>query len=71
MQKLLKEEGEAAMLAATERMSNAEGDIKSRLQGKGMQFVAVDRAAFADALAPMGKEFPDLAPWVAKMQAVK
>ena len=71
VQKLLKEEGEAAMLAATERMSKAEGDIKGRLQGKGMEFVAVDRAAFAGALVPMSKVFPDLAPWVAKMQAVK
>lgn len=71
VQKLLKEEGEAAMLAATDRMARMEGDIKTRLQGKGMQFIAVDRAAFAGALAPMSKEFPDLAPWVAKMQAVK
>ncbi|MFO1288262.1 MAG: TRAP transporter substrate-binding protein [Rubrivivax sp.] len=71
VQKLLKEEGEAAMLAATERMVRLEGEIKTRLQGKGMQFVTVDRAAFASALAPMSKEFPDLAPWVAKMQAVK
>jgi tripartite ATP-independent transporter DctP family solute receptor len=70
-QKLLKEEGEAAMLAATERMVKTEGEIKQRLQAKGMQFVAVDRAAFASALVPMAKEFPDLAPWVAKMQAVK
>ncbi|MBL8288588.1 MAG: TRAP transporter substrate-binding protein [Rubrivivax sp.] len=71
VQKLLKEEGEAAMLAATERMVRMEGEIKGRLQGKGMQFVTVDRAAFASALVPMSKEFPDLAPWVAKMQAVK
>ena len=28
-------------------------------------------AAFAGALVPMAKEFPDLAPWVSKMQAVK
>ena len=71
VQKLLKDEGEAAMLAATERMVTTEGEIKTRLLGKGMQFVSVDRAAFASALAPMAKEFPDLAPWVAKMQAVK
>ncbi len=70
-QKILKQEGEAVMLAATERMAKTEGEIKQRLLGKGMQFIAVDRAAFAGALAPMGKEFPDLAPWVAKMQAVK
>lgn len=71
VQKLLKEEGEAAMLAATDRMLKTEGEIKARLQAKGMQFVAVDRAAFAGALGPMAKEFPELSPWVAKMQAVK
>jgi len=71
VQKLLKEEGEASMLAATERMVKTEADLKVRLQAKGMQFNAIDRAAFANALAPMSKEFPDLAPWVAKMQAVK
>ena len=71
VQKLLKQEGEAAMLAATERMAKTEAEIKTRLQGKGMQFVAVDRASFATALAPMSKEFPEMAPWVTKMQAVK
>lgn len=70
-QKLLKEEGDAVMLAFTERMAKTETDIKARLQAKGMQFIAVDRAAFANALVPMAKEFPDLAPWVAKFQAVK
>lgn len=71
VQKLLRQEGEAAMLAATERMVRTEADIKKRLQAKGVEFISVDRAAFAQALAPMAKEFPDLAPWVAKMQAVK
>ena len=71
VQKLLKEEGDAAMLAATERMAKTEADIKTRLTGKGMQFQAVDRGAFAAALAPMSKEFPEMAPWVAKIQAVK
>jgi TRAP-type C4-dicarboxylate transport system substrate-binding protein len=71
VQALLKSEGEAAMLAATDRMLKTEGEIKSRLQAQGMQFIQVDRAAFANALSGMSKEFPDLAPWVAKVQAVK
>ncbi len=71
VQRLLKEEGDAVMLAATERMARTEADIKQRLQAKGMEFISVDRAAFANALLPMAKEFPDLAPWVTKMQAVK
>ena len=71
VQALLKSEGEAIMLAATERMVKTEGDLKTRLQGKGMQFIQVDRAAFANALSGMSKEFPDLAPWVTKIQAVR
>jgi TRAP-type transport system periplasmic protein len=71
VQKLLRDEGEAAMLAATERMSKTESEIKTRLIAKGMQFTTIDRAAFANALAPMSKEFPELAPWVAKVQAVR
>ena len=55
----------AGVLRATE------GEIKARLQAQGMQFIQVDRAAFANALGGMSKEFPDLAPWVAKVQAVK
>jgi TRAP-type transport system periplasmic protein len=71
VQQLLKTEGEAAMLAATDRMARTEGEIKTRLQAKGMTFVSVDRDSFAKALVPMAKEFPELAPWVVKMQAVK
>ncbi|MFT3819683.1 MAG: TRAP transporter substrate-binding protein [Rubrivivax sp.] len=71
VQKLLKAEGEAVMLAATERMARTEAEIKARLTAKGMQFIAVDRAAFANALAPMSKEFPEMAPWVTRIQAVK
>jgi hypothetical protein len=36
-----------------------------------MKFIDVDRSAFAARLVPMGKEFPDLAPWVQKFQAVR
>lgn len=69
--KLLVEEGEKVMLEATERMVNLEGEIKKRLQSKGMQFVAVDTAPFRERLLPMSKEFPQLEPWVQKIQAVK
>lgn len=71
VQALLKSEGEAVMQAATDRMLKTEGELKTRLQAKGMQFIQVDRAAFANALSGMSKEFPDLAPWVTKIQAVK
>jgi TRAP-type transport system periplasmic protein len=71
LQAVLKEEGDKAMLAATDRMVSMEADLKMRLQAKGMQFIKVDTAAFQAKLAPMAKEFPELGGWVAKVQAVK
>ena len=68
---ILKEEGDKAMLGATDRMVAMESDIKKRLQGKGMTFIAVDGAAFQAKLKPMAKEFPELATWVERIQAVK
>jgi tripartite ATP-independent transporter DctP family solute receptor len=70
-QKLLREEGDRTMLAATERMIALEGEIKKRLQGKGMQFIQVDTGPFRERLVPMSKDFPELAAWVQKIQAVK
>jgi tripartite ATP-independent transporter DctP family solute receptor len=71
VQKLLKDEGERAMLAATERMVGLEGELKKRLEGRGMKFLAVDNAAFQAKIEPMGKEFPELADWVKKFQSVR
>ncbi|NLD69698.1 MAG: TRAP transporter substrate-binding protein [Limnobacter sp.] len=70
VQTLLKEEGERVMLEATDRMIGLEGELKKKLEGHGMKFNEVDRQAFAAKLEPMGKEFPDLAPWVEKFRAV-
>lgn len=70
-QKILKEEGEKAMLAATDRMVRLEAELKAKLQGKGMTFVKVDTAPFQAKLKPMSKEFPELATWVDRVQAVK
>ena len=70
VQTLLQEEGERVMLEATERMIGLEGEIQKQLASEGMKFNEVDRAAFAAKLEPMGKEFPELAPWVTKFRAV-
>ena len=70
VQTLLKQEGERVMLEATGRMVGLEGELKKKLEGHGMKFNEVDRAAFAARLEPMGKEFPDLAPWVQKFRTV-
>ena len=71
VQKVLLEQGDDTMLAATDRMAALENEIKKRLEGKGMQFVKVDTGPFRERLAPMTKEFPELAVWVQKIQAVK
>ena len=59
------------MLAATDRMVGMEAELKTRLQGKGMQFVKLDTGPFQAKLQPMAKEFPELANWITKVQAVK
>jgi tripartite ATP-independent transporter DctP family solute receptor len=71
VQKVLREQGDATMLAATDRMAALENEIKKRLEGKGMQFVKVDTGPFRERLTPMTKDFPELAVWVQKIQAVK
>ena len=71
VQKLLKEQGEKVMLAATDRMVTLEGEIKKRLQAKGMEFIQVDTGPFRERLTPMLKDFPELADWVKKIQAVR
>lgn len=70
-QALLREEGEKVMLASTDEMVRTEGEIKKRLQGKGMTFITIDAAPWRAKLAPMPKEFPELADWVQKIQAVR
>jgi tripartite ATP-independent transporter DctP family solute receptor len=71
VQKLLKDEGEAAMLAATDRMVSTESELRKKLEARGMQFNDIDRDALRTRLGDIGKEFPDLAPWAAKFSAVK
>lgn len=70
VQKLLRDEGERVMLEATERMIGLESELQGQLEGHGMKFNEVDRAAFRARVEPMSKEFPDLAPWIQKFQAV-
>jgi tripartite ATP-independent transporter DctP family solute receptor len=70
-QKILVEEGDKVMLAATDRMIGLENELKKKLEGRGMQFIKVDRTPFEAKLKPMTKDFPELASWVEKIQASK
>lgn len=69
--KLLTEAGEKAMLEATERMIKMEDAYKKELQAKGMTFIAVDRDAFRAKLEPLKNDFPELAGWVERIQAIE
>ena len=71
VQKLLKDEGESAMLAATERMVATEAELRRKLESRGMQFISVELAPFRARVAGIGKEFPDLQPWADKFSAVR
>lgn len=68
---MLKEEGEKSMLAASQRVVELEGTLRKKFEGAGMTFLQPDLAPFRARLQPMVKEFPELAPWVAKFQAVR
>jgi TRAP-type transport system periplasmic protein len=68
---VLQEEGDKVMTEATDRMVKLEDDLKAQLQAKGMTFVPVDRAAFQAKLEDLPEEFPELADWVEKIQAVQ
>lgn len=69
--KILQEEGEAAMLAGTDRMVQMEAQYKKDLEAHGVTFIPVNRNAFQARLSPMAKDFPELAEWVKKIQAAK
>jgi len=71
LQKILQEEGDKVMLASTGQMEQLEGKLKQGLIAKGMTFTPVKQAEWQAKLAPLPKDFPELAPWVAKIQAVK
>src|SRR5690606_38250321 len=57
--KILQEEGEAAMLAGTDRMVEMEAQYKKDLETHGVTFIPVNRNAFQAKLAPMAKDFPE------------
>lgn len=53
-------------------MVTTEEELRADLIAKGMEFVAVDMDAFRGALTGYAeREFPELQPWVAKIQAVE
>lgn len=71
LQELLVEEGRNAMLWGTERMVEREAEYQRMLEEEGITFVSPDLEAFREALVPIRDEFPELADWVARFEAVE
>lgn len=71
-QAVLTEAAETVMRDASSRMVGIEGELRADLVERGMEFVEVDMDAFRGALEGYaGREFPELEPWVERIQAVQ
>lgn len=70
-QQILREEGERAMLDATERMEQLEGELEEQLKAKGMEFIEVDISQWRERVQPMINDFPDIAEWVERIANVE
>jgi tripartite ATP-independent transporter DctP family solute receptor len=71
VRKVLKEEGERTLQESSRKMVELEVTLRKKMEGTGVTFLSPDLAPFRARLADIGKEFPDLAPWAVKFQAVK
>ncbi|MFW6077078.1 MAG: TRAP transporter substrate-binding protein [Hyphomicrobiales bacterium] len=71
LQEILVEEGRNAMLWATEQMVEREAEYQRMLEEEGITFVSPDLEPFREALVPLREEFPELADWVARFEAVE
>ena len=71
LQEILIEEGRNAMLWGTEQMVERESEYRRMLEAEGVTLISPDLAPFREALVPIREEFPDLAEWVARFEAVE
>lgn len=71
LQEILIEEGRNAMLWGTDQMVERENDYRRMLEAEGVTLISPDLAPFREALVPIRAEFPDLADWVARFEAVE
>ncbi|MHA6344418.1 TRAP transporter substrate-binding protein [Roseivivax sp. CAU 1761] len=70
-QALLLEQGRAALHWGTEQEQAEAEAHRAELERLGVTFVEPDLVSFRARLEPMAEQFPDLAPWVEKIQAVE
>jgi tripartite ATP-independent transporter DctP family solute receptor len=70
-QTIIKAEGQKAMAWGTEQETLQAEEHKAKLTELGATIIEPDLAPFRAKAAPMLDAFPDLAPWVQKIQAVE
>lgn len=71
LQKVLEDASNEAMLWATSQMLAKEDALRETLIERGMTIVPLDLTDYRATVAPIKDEFPELADWVAKINAVK
>jgi TRAP-type C4-dicarboxylate transport system substrate-binding protein len=71
LQKILKEEGEKAMQWGTDETLKRIKGFEQTLKNRGAEFVNPDVEAFRAKLKPMKNDFPELAEWIDKFDAVQ
>ncbi|MEX2518065.1 MAG: TRAP transporter substrate-binding protein [Paracoccaceae bacterium] len=71
LQAILTEEGQKAMLWATDEMVAQEAAFEQQLVERGMELVDPDVAAFRAAVEPIKNDFPELKSWVERAASIK
>lgn len=70
-QAIVAEQAKIAFEWGTETAKVQLADLRATLEGHGATFIEPDLEMFRSKLVPMAGQFPDLAPWVERIQAAK
>ena len=68
---IVREQAKDAFEWGTEQAKAELARLRAELEGLGAQFIEPDLEGFRAKLAPMAAKFPDLAPWVERIQAAQ
>lgn len=68
---IIKEQAKLAFEWGTEQAKAELGDLRAQLEANGVTIIEPDLAPFREKLAPMAAQFPELAPWVKRIQAAE
>lgn len=68
---IIKEQAKLAFEWGTEQAKAELGDLRAQLETNGVTIIEPDLPPFREKLAPMAAQFPELAPWVERIQAAE